>query len=386
IPVTDDDIRLAGMAISHLEQADDLLLLALSPKGLQYKMDLFFAYCGDNFLIINAIKSIIGYHGPAPEYLPRFYFNGEVVKIVDVYTYVGMAFRSGPFRAFSSVLQDHFVKKSEKARKVAHAVLHVESMIGALPVHEGKILYMGCVDPHLIYGSEVAINASKALMDQVVNVQLAFFRRLLGLSKTSIRVAIYTETGIIPLQFRWLNLALRALAYFLSRPTNTFVRAALNESIDLDSAGKKSWFKGLKDVINTLCPHYELPDNTTLCSASDSTVLGDFNKAIQTAVTTWISDELNHVSKRSYLLQIRQEPQENGRLKYHISCLRHYLSEIQNPRHRKALTRLITGDHSLAVVRLNWSDNHRLQVPHEQRLCRFCTQEVETPEHALLQC
>ncbi|KAE9397578.1 hypothetical protein BT96DRAFT_1035341, partial [Gymnopus androsaceus JB14] len=311
--------------------------------------------------VIRNFKSIIGYHGPAPEYLPRFYFNGEVVKIVDVYTYVGMAFRSGPFRAFSSVLQDHFVKKSEKARKVAHAVLHVESMIGALPVHEGKILYMGCVDPHLIYGSEVAIDASKALMDQVVNVQLAFFRRLLGLSKTSIRVAIYTETGIIPLQFRWLNLALRALAYFLSRPTNTFVRAALNESIDLDSAGKKS-------------------------CASDSTVLGDFNKAIQTAVTTWISDELNRVSKRSYLLQIRQEPQENGRLKYHISCLRHYLSEIQNPRHHKALTRLITGDHSLAVVRLTWSDNHRLQVPHEQRLCRFCTQEVETPEHALLQC
>ncbi|KAE9389146.1 hypothetical protein BT96DRAFT_947088 [Gymnopus androsaceus JB14] len=34
IPVTDDDVRLAGMAISHLEQADDLLLLALSPKGL----------------------------------------------------------------------------------------------------------------------------------------------------------------------------------------------------------------------------------------------------------------------------------------------------------------------------------------------------------------
>ncbi|KAE9399894.1 hypothetical protein BT96DRAFT_772923, partial [Gymnopus androsaceus JB14] len=75
-----------------------------------------------------------------------------------------------------------------------------------LPVHEGKILYTGCVDPHLIYGSEVGIDASKALIDQVINVQLAFFRRLLGLSKTSIRVAIYTETGIIPLQFRWLNL------------------------------------------------------------------------------------------------------------------------------------------------------------------------------------
>ncbi|KAE9407514.1 hypothetical protein BT96DRAFT_809289, partial [Gymnopus androsaceus JB14] len=339
-------------------------------------------------------------HYPAPSRPPKHRSSQQARGALAQQLYLSIFGHS----AYSSLPFFHqFVKKSEKARKVAHAVLHVESMIGALPVHEGKILYMGCIDPHLIYGSEVAIDASKALMDQFVNVQLAFFRRLLGLSKTSIRVAIYTETGIIPLQFRWLNLPLRALAYFLSRPTNTFVRAALNESIDLDSAGKKSWFKGLKDVINTLCPHYELPDNTTLCSASDSTVLGDFNKAIQTAVTTWISDELNRVSKRSYLLQIRQEPQENGRLKYHISCssakpvscqssqsiqlmLWSALDEIQNPRHRKALTRLITGDHSLAVVRLTWSDNHRLQVPHEQRLCRFCTQEVEAPEHALLQC
>jgi hypothetical protein len=86
IPVTDDDIMLAGIAISHLEQAGDLLLLALSPEGLQCKMNLFYTYCGNNFLLINAIKSAIGYHGPAPpvpRLMPIFYFNGEQVKIVD---------------------------------------------------------------------------------------------------------------------------------------------------------------------------------------------------------------------------------------------------------------------------------------------------------------
>ncbi|KAE9396730.1 hypothetical protein BT96DRAFT_1039114 [Gymnopus androsaceus JB14] len=261
-------------------------------------MDLFYAYCGNHFLIINTIKSLIGYHGPAPVYLPKFHFNGEDVEIVDVYTYVSMAFRLGPFNAFSSVLQDHFVNKTKKASKVAHAVLHIESMIGALPLQEGKILYMGCVDPHLIYGCE-------AHMDQVIDVQLAFFHWLLGLSKTSIYVAIYTETGIIPVQFH--------------QPADTFIRAALNESIALDSAGKQSWFRGLKTVINSLY----------------STALGDFNT---------------------------------------------------KPWHCKALTHLITGDHSLAVVRLTWIDNHRLQVPYEHRLCCFCTKEVETPEHALLQC
>ena len=80
---------------------------------------------------------------------------------------------------------------------MVHAVLHVESINGSLPVQEGKTLYMGCVDPHLIYGYEVAIDTSKTLLQLLVGVQTAFFRRLLGLSKTSIVVAIYTETGII---------------------------------------------------------------------------------------------------------------------------------------------------------------------------------------------
>ena len=67
-------------------------------------------------------------------------------------------------------------------------------------------------------------------------------------------------------------------------------------------------------------------------------------------------------------------------------ALRQYLKDIQNAQHCKALTRLLSGDHPLAVVHLTWTDNHRIQVPHDERVCRFCKQAVETPEHALLEC
>ena len=69
-----------------------------------------------------------------------------------------------------------------------------------------------------------------------------------------------------------------------------------------------------------------------------------------------------------------------------MACLRKYLDVIQNSQHRKAVTRMLTGDHSLAVVRLSWTDNHRTQVPHDEQLCRFCKLDIETPEHALLVC
>ena len=119
-----------------------------------------------------------------------------------------MHFRTGDFRVFTSLIEPHFVEKAQKARKVAHAVLHVESMIGDLPVLEGKILYMGCVDPHLIYGCEVALNSNCQSFNLLYDVQKAFFRRLLGLSKTSIIAAIFSESGIMPLRLHWLLLAL----------------------------------------------------------------------------------------------------------------------------------------------------------------------------------
>ena|ERR1700734_3073305 len=61
---------------------------------------------------------------------------------------------------------------------------------------------------------------------------------------------------------------------------------------------------------------------------------------------------------------------------------RHYL-KVDNYNHRKAITHIVLSCHSLAVERLRW---RRPKPPRADRLCRFCKQEIETPEHALLEC
>ncbi|KAF5387244.1 hypothetical protein D9757_006858 [Collybiopsis confluens] len=386
IPWSDDDIALAGMFISHLEQADDVLLLALSPEGLQRKMTLFYIWCCVNFFTINAIKSGVSYHGPVSPSLPVFKFGNDLVAIVDSYKYVGMLFRTGDYRVFSSIMSLYYADKAAKARSTAHAVLHIESMIGSLPVSEGKTLYMGCIDPHLIYGCEIAIDTSTNTARPIYDIQLSFFRRLLGLSKTSITAAVFSETGIMPLSFRRLILAMRFLAYCLSRPSDSYVRSALNDSINLHVTGFKSWFGDLITTIKCLCPSYSLPHHSILLAARDATSLGDFSKEITTTSISWIESELERVVKRSYILRLRKEPLQNGSLKYYTSRLRAYLGEIHNSFHRKTMTRVLSGDHPLAVVRLTWTDNHRSLVPHDQRLCRLCKFNIETPEHVLLEC
>ncbi|KIK58517.1 hypothetical protein GYMLUDRAFT_1005770 [Collybiopsis luxurians FD-317 M1] len=184
-----------GALISHLEQADDIFLLALSPEGLQRKMNLFYQWYSNNFFIINAIKSAVLFHGPAPTCMPAFWFGSDPVAIVKSYKYVSTYLKTGDYRVFTSLMELHYEEKASKGRTTAHAVLHIESMIGSLPVHEGKILYMGCTDPHLIW-CEVAIDTSPTGILPLHNIQLSFFCCLLGLPKTTITAAASLEQAI----------------------------------------------------------------------------------------------------------------------------------------------------------------------------------------------
>ena len=71
-----------------------------------------------------------------------------------------------------------------------------------------------------------------------------------------------------------------------------------------------------------------------------------------------------------------------GKLTHKTMHFRHYL-KVDNYEHRKAITHIVLSCHFLAVERLRW---RRPIIPREERLCRFCKQEIETPEHALLEC
>ncbi len=54
--------------------------------------------------------------------------------------------------------------------------------------------------------------------------------------------------------------------------------------------------------------------------------------------------------------------------------------------HRKALVRLLTFSHTLAVEVLRWTERRCPPVLREDCLCRYCHTEVEDEAHVLLDC
>ncbi|EJD39235.1 hypothetical protein AURDEDRAFT_38460, partial [Auricularia subglabra TFB-10046 SS5] len=367
LPPHCDDLELNGVVISHLEHADDLLLVSLSPEGLQSKMNAFLHWCRVNFMIINAMKSSVCIHGPRGHTVPSFRFGADSVDVTSSYVYLGIRFQSDARNMFA----EHYETRASKSSAAAHAVLHIDAMVDELPPSVANTLYTARIDPLLTYGCEIMPDIDDCLLEKLSGVQSMFLRRSLGVYNRSALAPLYTETGIFPLRYRRIDMLLRFLQYTLSRPAGTLVYHALKDCIALTSRGIQGWLMDIQLLILMLRGTFGLPPLENISVESVETcrlqVLSHMRTDLQTQIDT---------NKKLYLLRHRPGP---------VLALRPYL-HIENGQHRKTFTRLLTSCHALAVERLRWAERYRARVDYDDRLCRLCGTAVETPEHVLLRC
>ncbi|KAK6974103.1 hypothetical protein R3P38DRAFT_2584596 [Favolaschia claudopus] len=316
--------------------------------------------------------------GPLPQYLPTFFLNGHQVGYTDCFCYVGITFQSTARNIFRS----HYIAKAAKARKAGFAVFGVEAYVGVLPPKEGRMLYMSCVDPHLVSGADVVIDVDKSALDHLEKVQHAFLRRLLGLGPYSLRAPLFTELGLVPIRYRRLILALRYLGYLVGLTAGHYARAALEDSYQLFLNAGQGYWTDLVYALQQLEFPVVLPPLQSLTPA----ICSELGKAVYTSAMRSLDGQIDN-STRLYLLHARREPFEDEPPKKVTAVLRHYLELVVNASHRKAITRLLLSQHPLAVERMRYKQRyHRVLVPRDERLCRFGCRSVETVEHALFFC
>jgi hypothetical protein len=88
-----DDPILSAVRIAILAQADDILLISLSPEGLQRRLNALDAWCAQNFIRVNMTKTIILIFGRAPANV-QFHLGVNIPNIKVWEKYVGMNFRT----------------------------------------------------------------------------------------------------------------------------------------------------------------------------------------------------------------------------------------------------------------------------------------------------
>ncbi|KAJ7442012.1 hypothetical protein FB451DRAFT_1298099 [Mycena latifolia] len=323
--------------MSHLEHADDMAIISYSPEGLQRHLSTFARWCGNNFLQPNASKSWVMIFGAIPRTLPTFIVNGRKIGYTDCFCYVGVTFQSTDRNIFAS----HYTAKASTARRTGYTVLGIEAYIGDLPPKEGRLLYMACIDPHLISGADVIIDVDDKALAHLEKVQRAFLRRLLGLGAYSMRAPLFTELGLLPLRSRRLDIALRYLGYLLSLGDTHYARVAL--------PGKQGYWMDVAYALQKLPVPIQLPP---LPELSPERCVG-LAKAVRIAALKQLDAEVS-ASTRLYMLHDRREPLEDEPVKKITAVLRHYLVLVVNPKHRKALTRLLVSN-TLCILLVRWS-------------------------------
>ena len=376
-----DDVILDGVPVSLLLVADDILLASTSPHGMQAKLHDIERYCAMNFLTVNVIKTIACFFGQLPHTLPTLTLSGQRLQFKENATYIGVTLAS----TANDIFVPHYTQKAQAACKIANAAFSLESYVGPLQPAIVRSLYRARVDPHLTYGCKVALDVRPASVQALEKVQHAVFRRLLGLGSRSQLVPLFSETGLWPIRYRRLDLAIRYATYLL-RDRPLLALAALKEAYALASVGAMSWVSDLHHAVQAL------PSPLTFLLPLEGHGLGehdflDLRARLSGSLAQWIANEVLH-SSRLPLLQWRFRPlmsHPGNALDLGQLCTwRNYLG-VPNLSHRRSIARLIASEHPFAVEVLR-----RMQpsVPRHWRVCRFCQRQrvVETEAHVLLEC
>ena len=373
-----EDIELNGVPITNVEHADDILTASGSPSGLQSHLNGAQYWCNNNGCETSIPKCLSQVYGPQPKIAPRLHLRGHEIAMVKQACYLGVWFEMGT----KFMWREQYKVKSKKARTIANVILGLDRFVGTLPAWDARTLYMARVDPYLTAGCDVCLDVDVKGLKMLEKVQCTFLRRMLGLGSRSMKAVLFSETGIWPIRYRRIYLALKNVCYRLELDHQRPAWNALQDSLALARAQKISWFNDLRIVLSRL--HIPVPFDISL----EVTVgyVESVMKNVKLSMEAWIDSEIESSSRVRDLLVGRLEfDNDTQKLVKKSLDFRHYL-RVKTTDHRRALTRMILSGHSLAIERRRWKERRKPVVPRNWRLCRFCYAYIEDPAHAMFAC
>ena len=231
----------------HLLWADDLVLLADTPGGLQKQLDGLFKFVSSYQMIVNEMKTKIVIYGHTNENTQyRFMFNGKPIDIVESYKYLGCIFNACK-TVKGNIFKEMVSYSADKAIKASFAVVKKYSSVGCLSPKIGFHLFDTCISPILNYSSEIWC---RGIESQIIErVQLRFIKFILGVKNSTCNLAIYGETGRFPII---LYQKLKVVDYWLrlqSLNRNCILKNIYKMVQSLHNSGFKTWLEIVNSIL-----------------------------------------------------------------------------------------------------------------------------------------
>jgi len=382
---------LAGISVSHLAWADDLVILALDPDSLQKLLSIIGDYCNEWGLEINISKTkFMVFNGKGPD-IPNWRpsIHDRDIEMVSSYCYLGIIISStGKFRQANDSLY----------RKGLGAYFSLRSTIDRRYIDASCLhkLFNTLVKPILLYGCQVWApvlpTVSKVLScfskfhnldhavshiakQQLEQVHLRHLKYLLGINRRAVNATAWGETGSYPIIIEMLKLSTKYFKRVMSLPSTQLVKAAMTEQINL----KLSWFVGIESVIKSF-NNINLPDRNS-SSLLNATFLAD------SCTPELMTENLRKLFRDSWGSLVK----DSRKLSFYSEVKKEfewepYLNHARSFQDRRATTQIRSSSHHLRIERGRYD-----KTPLDERTCNYCELNtnqliIEDENHMLHSC
>lgn len=363
-----DPVCLQGNMINHFLYADDLVLVSESATGLQNCLDKLGVYAGTKSLTVSIEKSKTMIFNPSGHFIrENFHIKGESLESVKSFCYLGFEIKpSGSMTHGASILID---KASKALRPLQRAIANFQ-----LPSALSIRLFHTLIEPIALYNvenwstlSDMQVNKLNAdnFFDFVDKSPLDTLHRkllkyVLGVNRSAPNMAIYGDTGEVPLTVKGFTLMVNFWHHLTDLPDNSLAKLALRENVEF----RTNWLKTVEKFINIfdLAGHANNP------------------------CFKYISKEKGR-HFYSYKWEESIKTNEASRLKFYkqVNVKHSVASYLLLPYYqRKTIAKLRCSTHDLEIERDRHRQNKKLA---EERLCTKCTDKVvEDESHYLAYC
>ena len=405
---------LSNVHVSHLLWADDLILLSLDQKSLQFQLDKLSQFCYKWGIEINELKTqvvIFGKkfnNGPIPEFL----LNGEALKIVDSYCYLGVTLhQSGNVNVTQTDLK---IKATRAFFGLKRVIMRSKLSFKAL-----STLFDSLIKPIVLYGAPIwapCSLATKLIIDSFHSnsnssqnfikkiggslqekLHLSFLKWALGVHRKASNIGVWGDTGRLPLVYQSIKLSLNYFKRLTSINTATFVSAAFREQKSMNlpwyrkmesllkideiySLDHVTAYRIIRNIKPTTTKHNHSSDSPTHTRSIKPLKSKKFrvNKIIQNITNNfrqhWKAQK-SMSSKLAFYHSIKSEFNREP-----------YLNLVKGFSRRYSTTKLRISAHDFQVEKGRY-----INLPRDQRICHWCKSNmghnvIEDEPHVLYEC
>jgi hypothetical protein len=340
--------------------ADDIALISDTISGLQRQLNLLGQFCEQTKLVVNIAKTkvLVFKRGGAIKRSERWYYNGNVIEIVNGFTYVGIYFSN---RLSLFKMADVM---SVKAKKVLLYLIHSFKHLPCLPYKMFFKVFDAKISSIMLYGSEIwGLKSPKCIED----VQMYACKRFLNVDIRSCNDAIVGDLGRFPMYIFAHKRCIKYWLRLLQMPKSRYIRLCYDMLMYYDSQGHENWVTEVRNELYRNGFGYAWESQSVV--NPKLFILQYVQKLKDQFIQTWHSRCMENAKLNFYVLYKNNFNIEK------------YVTAIDIDKFRRCYASFRSSSHSLMIER-----GRHYSVEREHRVCPYCEITIEDEFHFLLMC